>query len=61
VQTALALPFKVNLYETQNRYYRTLARAYPQLKTAAEKGDANARAWTEEFREIGILLFVRVE
>ena len=61
VRLAVTLPFKVNFRGTQNRYYQTLVSLYPEFKAAAEKGDPDARTWAEEFKEIGILLYVRVE
>jgi len=61
IRLAQTLPFAVNLYRIQNGYYDLLQHHYPKMKAAAEKGDKNANAWTEEFRALGSLLSVKVD
>jgi hypothetical protein len=61
VRLALKLPFPVNFYRTQNRYYDTLRSQYPEFKNASFQGNRNAKLWTEEFKELGILLSFKVE
>ena len=51
----------INFYGTQNTYYDILLRVYPELKTASERGDENAQAWTDEFRALGDMLSVKVK
>jgi alpha-amylase/alpha-mannosidase (GH57 family) len=58
---AEALPFSINFYRAQNSYYDALRNHYPELKNAADRGIQNAKQWTEEFKELGILLSVKVE
>jgi hypothetical protein len=55
------LPFSVNLYQAQNIYYELHRTEYPQLKAAAIGGDKNAQTWTEEFRNLGTKLSIRVD
>jgi hypothetical protein len=57
----LGMPFTVNVYQVQNSYYDLLSNRWPGLKIAAEKGDQNARLWIDEFRELGVVLSVKVE
>jgi alpha-amylase/alpha-mannosidase (GH57 family) len=61
VRLALKLPFTINFYRTQNCYYEALRGRYPELKAASEKLMPNAKIWAEEFKEIGMLLSVKVE
>jgi alpha-amylase/alpha-mannosidase (GH57 family) len=61
VRLALKLPFSINFYRTQNSYYDALRNRYPELKNAADKGIRNAKLWTEEFKELGNWLSVKVE
>jgi alpha-amylase/alpha-mannosidase (GH57 family) len=60
VDLASKLSFDINYYQTQNIYYELLKNGYPQLKLAAEKGDANAALWIEEFKDLGKKLSVRI-
>jgi alpha-amylase/alpha-mannosidase (GH57 family) len=61
VRLALQLPFSVNFYRTQNRYYDVLRNRFPELKSNADRGDENAALWIGEFKELGSLLSVKVE
>ncbi len=61
IQLTPKFPFAVNLYRTQNIYYELLRKEYPKFKASASSGDRNARLWTEEFRELGKKLSVKVD
>lgn len=61
VRMTRALPFAVNFYRTQNSYYDLLQNHYPKLKAAADKGNAEARTWIGEFRELGTMLSVKID
>jgi hypothetical protein len=56
-----ALPFQINLWEVQNDYYHVLTEHYPDMRTVANKGDPDARAWVERFLPLGTALGIRVE
>jgi alpha-amylase/alpha-mannosidase (GH57 family) len=55
-----ALPFEVDLWKVQNRYYGMLQSIYPDLKVKAEQGDEAARDWISGFTSLGEKLSVRV-
>jgi alpha-amylase/alpha-mannosidase (GH57 family) len=61
VQLASKLPFAIHFYRIQNNYYDLLRNRYPDFKTAADKGDATAKSWVEEFKSLGTHLFIKVE
>jgi alpha-amylase/alpha-mannosidase (GH57 family) len=61
VRLAPKLPFSINFYRAQNICYDLLQNEYPKLKSAAARGDENAKTWTEEFKELSERLSVRVE
>jgi alpha-amylase/alpha-mannosidase (GH57 family) len=61
VRIASTMPFTVNFYRTQNLYFDIRRNHYPNLKAIAEKGDKNAHAWIEEFKELGTMLSIREE
>ncbi|HUF53371.1 MAG TPA: DUF3536 domain-containing protein [Dehalococcoidia bacterium] len=54
------LPFSVDLSSIQNMYWRVLQSTYPEQSARAGAGAAEARHWTERFRNLGALLSVRV-
>ena len=60
VRLALKIPLTVSFYRAQNIFYDVLRTRYPRLKAAAEKGDRNARIWTEEFRDVAALLSIQL-
>ncbi len=60
VSLARSMPFEVNLWKPQNRYYEVLKRAYPDFQSEAEGGDENARAWIRHFVSLGENLSIRV-
>jgi hypothetical protein len=54
------LPFPVDLWLAQNRYYEILQSTYPKLRDQAEAGKKGAKEWVERFRALGEGLRVRV-
>jgi hypothetical protein len=54
------LPFPVDLWLAQNRYYEILQSTYPKLREQAEAGKKGAQDWVERFRVLGDELRVRV-
>ena len=61
VEMALALPFQVRLWEVQNIYYRMMREEAGKISERAEAGDAEARAWLDEFVKLGAALRVKVQ
>jgi len=61
VRLVSTLPFRVNFYRTQNIYYEALNTIYRELRSSAEQGDQEAKAWVEQFKELGAMLSVKVE
>ncbi len=55
-----SLPFEVDLWKVQNRYYRMMQTAYPRFRERAERGDENAKAWVDHFVSLGNKLEFRV-
>ncbi len=55
------LPFEVNVWRTQNRYYELLQKIYPDRLQEAMNGDEGAREWVEHFIALGKNLAVKVE
>ncbi|MBI2999810.1 MAG: DUF3536 domain-containing protein [Deltaproteobacteria bacterium] len=54
------LPFQVNLWKIQNRFYRMLETVYLEQQKKASQGDESARAWVAEVVGLGGKLAVRV-
>jgi alpha-amylase/alpha-mannosidase (GH57 family) len=54
------LPFRVDLWKSQNIYYRWLENVYPKKRQSGEVGDELARAWIAAFRTLGEKLGVKV-
>jgi alpha-amylase/alpha-mannosidase (GH57 family) len=50
------LPVDMNVWETQNIYYKMAGTAYRERAVKAAAGDEEAAAWIEEFRHLGRLL-----
>ncbi len=61
VELSAKLPLQVNLWTTQNDYYRVLTTRYPEMVARAQAGDMRARAWVDEFKALGRALSVHVE
>jgi hypothetical protein len=60
VSAAKYLPFAVDLYGAQNHCYVLLREHYPEIKAAADKGNADAVSLRDEFRILGALLSIVV-
>jgi len=60
-EAVAALPFAVDLFEAQNRFWQVVETAYPGYRQRAERGEADAVAWVEDFRILGAKLSVRVD
>ncbi|MCL5734620.1 MAG: DUF3536 domain-containing protein [Actinobacteria bacterium] len=52
------LPFNVDLWETQNRYYRVLRETLPLMLRRSEESEEQARGWVDRFLALGDLLHV---
>jgi hypothetical protein len=55
-----ALPFVVDLWSIQNRYYRLLNEVYPKMRRQMEQGDGAVQAWLNAFEALGKKLAVKV-
>jgi hypothetical protein len=55
-----SLPFSVNLWKSQNAYYKILQTIYPEILKQAERGDESARVWKSNFTSLGEMLSIRV-
>ncbi|HEX2224928.1 MAG TPA: DUF3536 domain-containing protein [Thermoanaerobaculia bacterium] len=60
VALARSVPFTVDLWRVQNRYYEILQTEYPRRLKQAKAGEDGAREWVERFRSLGQGLSVRV-
>jgi alpha-amylase/alpha-mannosidase (GH57 family) len=54
------IPFEVDLWRTQNAYYRLSRTAYPGQRERAKAGDGPAREWVRLFEALGKKLSVRI-
>jgi hypothetical protein len=57
VDMARALPFEVNLWKVQNRYYQMLQQVRPEFQA---RGNEEARTWLAHFDSLGAKLGIRV-
>ncbi|HEX9879575.1 MAG TPA: DUF3536 domain-containing protein, partial [Candidatus Binatia bacterium] len=57
---ALSLPFEVDLWKVQNRYYEVLRSVFMDFREKAGQGDESARAWVDRFTSLGAKLSVLV-
>lgn len=53
------LPFGVNLWKIQNIYYQLLQTVYPEFRQRADRGDAGAADWVEQFNALGDKLKIK--
>jgi hypothetical protein len=58
---ARSMPFEVNVWRAQNKYYDMLQNIYPGRLEQAMRGEGTAREWVEHFVEMGKNLAVKVE
>lgn len=61
VGVARGLPFAVDLWAAQNLYHTARETVLPDQRVRAERGDARARRWIEQFTQLGVQLRFRVE
>jgi len=54
------LPFSVELWATQNTYYRLMENVYPDMRRQRDRGSHTAVAWVESFEALGRKLRVKV-
>lgn len=54
------LPFPVELWATQNTYYRLMENVYPDMRRQRDLGSNTAAAWVESFEALGRKLRVKV-
>jgi hypothetical protein len=55
-----SLPFTVDVWTTQNDFYRALQAHYSDISLMASQGDRTAATWIERFQTLGEQLHVRV-
>lgn len=55
------LPFQVHPWSAQNRCYAVYQSTYPSMRKAHQKGDNQAGAWVEHFRELCLDLGILVQ
>ncbi len=55
------LPFEVNLWKTQNVYYKMVQTVYPDLQNRAGRGSKSAQTWLTHFTALGEDLRVRLD
>jgi alpha-amylase/alpha-mannosidase (GH57 family) len=55
------VPFEVNMWKSQNIYYRMSTSCLPDMQMRADNGDENAKAWVEKFLMLGVQLGFRVK
>ncbi len=60
VSLALSLPFRVDLWKIQNRYYEMLQTIYSEFQAKATKGNTEAKNWVQRFASLGNTLSVKV-
>jgi alpha-amylase/alpha-mannosidase (GH57 family) len=61
VGLAGSLPFRVNLWRTQNIFYEILQKVYETFRHKADQGGKKAVEWLRHLRRLGDKLSVRVE
>ncbi|GAB4247293.1 MAG: DUF3536 domain-containing protein [Thermoleophilia bacterium] len=52
------LPFEVDLWNTQNRYYEVRQSMYPHMRARAKAGDEEAQEWLPVFLQLGEHLWI---
>lgn len=61
VAAVVTLPFRVDLAEVQNRYWRVLQERHADYARLAQEHDSAALDWLDHFRRLGETLGVRTE
>ena len=60
VELLKLLPVEINLWQTQNIYYKMAKTAYREFLSKAKSGDADAKKWIDIFKHIGDMLFFSI-
>jgi alpha-amylase/alpha-mannosidase (GH57 family) len=55
------MPFPVNLWSAQNYVYAIQSGLYPRTRRRAQRGDAKAQIWLENYLSLSELLSIRVQ
>ncbi len=55
------MPFNVNLWSAQNHVYATQAGAFQRIRRKAQRGDARAQTWVNEYLALNEQLLIRVQ
>jgi alpha-amylase/alpha-mannosidase (GH57 family) len=55
------MPFPVNLWSVQNHVYSIQSGLYPRTRRRAQRGDAKAQIWLENYLALSALLSIRVQ
>jgi alpha-amylase/alpha-mannosidase (GH57 family) len=61
LQLAQRLPFTINLWTSQNQYYKLLQTQLPGMRARENQSDAEAQQWVEKFSLLGKLMGIHVE
>src|SRR6185312_7780005 len=54
------MPFPVNLWAAQNHVYAIQGRLYPRLRRRAQRGDARAQQWLDQYVSLSELMSIRL-
>jgi len=54
------MPFAVNLWAAQNHVYGIQGRLYPRVRRRAQRGDAKAQTWLDNYVSLSELLSIRL-
>ncbi|MBM4298682.1 MAG: DUF3536 domain-containing protein, partial [Deltaproteobacteria bacterium] len=54
------LPFGVNLWNVQNRFYRLIEASLPRMRERQQRGDPEAAAWLQRFNAVAEKLGVKI-
>ena len=60
IELSRILPFEIELWRVQNRYYRLAKKDLPDLQDRASRGDEAAAEWLQHFTSLGENLRMRV-
>ena len=60
VELLKLLPVEINLWQTQNIYYKMAKTAYGEFLSKANTGSADAKKWIDIFKHVGDMLFFSI-
>jgi hypothetical protein len=55
------MPFSVNLWSAQNHVYAIQSGLYQRIRRKAQRGDASAQLWMENYTVLSDLLSIRLQ